>query len=491
MDNHFVPNLTLGLPVVEALLAVSADPARLPPDDRRPRPLGPGATPRPARQSVTFHVEAATRPAGPRPRAARRGARAGMALKPGTPCAPYEDLLPELDMVLVMTVEPGFGGQSFMDDQMPKVRAVREAVRRHGGDSGSRSTGASPPRRSSGAPRRAPTSSSPARRSTAPTTPAPRSTSCASWPPAPRTPEPPRPVVRVAVSRGPGVPPGCRSWHPDGHALRGRCNSEPAVTVRDPTAASGRLTRWNSGTDGESPDGRRRVGPTPLGPAGDRAGPRGDRPYGDLAEPTPRPPPGADPTVEHEGGEQGDDAAARSAEHAARSGRAVPARGARARRPRSRPRPQPAGRLRAARRRRRRRRSRLPRRRRDAARRGRGPGRRAGEARPCAARRPYVTLEPCAHTGPHRPVRAGAARGRGGPGRARASPTRTPSPRAAPLCCARPASRSTSGLLADEAEALNAGVDPGSPARAPVVTWKVAATPRRRGPPPPTAPAAG
>ena len=57
-----------------------------------------------------------------------------MALKPGTPFAPYEDLLPDLDMVLVMTVEPGFGGQSFMADQMPKVRQVREAVRRHGGE---------------------------------------------------------------------------------------------------------------------------------------------------------------------------------------------------------------------------------------------------------------------------------------------------------------------------------------------------------------------
>ena len=57
-----------------------------------------------------------------------------MALKPRTGFAPYEDLLPDLDMVLVMTVEPGFGGQSFMADQMPKVRQVREAVSRHGGE---------------------------------------------------------------------------------------------------------------------------------------------------------------------------------------------------------------------------------------------------------------------------------------------------------------------------------------------------------------------
>ena len=57
-----------------------------------------------------------------------------MAIKPGTDFAPYEELLPEIDMVLVMTVEPGFGGQSFMADQMPKVRQVREAARKHGGD---------------------------------------------------------------------------------------------------------------------------------------------------------------------------------------------------------------------------------------------------------------------------------------------------------------------------------------------------------------------
>ena len=85
-------------------------------------------------QSVTFHVEAARDPRTLARALRAAGARASMALKPATPFAPYEDLLPELDMVLVMTVEPGFGGQSFMADQMPKVRQVREAVRRHGGE---------------------------------------------------------------------------------------------------------------------------------------------------------------------------------------------------------------------------------------------------------------------------------------------------------------------------------------------------------------------
>ena len=99
------------------------------------------------------------------------GARAAMAVKPNTPFAPYADLLPELDMVLVMTVEPGFGGQSFMADQMPKVRAGARggaAARRRGVGAGRRRRSA--PRRSSSAPRRGPTSSSPGRPSTARTT---------------------------------------------------------------------------------------------------------------------------------------------------------------------------------------------------------------------------------------------------------------------------------------------------------------------------------
>ncbi|MFC6713979.1 ribulose-phosphate 3-epimerase [Branchiibius cervicis] len=133
MDNHFVPNLTLGAPVVEALAKVSPIPldAHLmieDPDRWAPQYAEVGA------RSVTFHIEAASDPVTLARTLRSEGARASMALKPGTPFAPYEDLLPELDMVLVMTVEPGFGGQSFMADQMPKVRQVREAVRRLGGE---------------------------------------------------------------------------------------------------------------------------------------------------------------------------------------------------------------------------------------------------------------------------------------------------------------------------------------------------------------------
>lgn len=133
MDAHFVPNLTLGLPVVEALLRVSPLPldAHLmveDPDRWAPQYAEAGC------QSVTFHVEAARDPREVARAVRAAGARAAMALRPGTEFGPYAELLPELDMVLVMTVEPGFGGQSFLADQLHKVRQVREAITRHGGE---------------------------------------------------------------------------------------------------------------------------------------------------------------------------------------------------------------------------------------------------------------------------------------------------------------------------------------------------------------------
>jgi ribulose-phosphate 3-epimerase len=133
MDGHFVPNLTLGLPVVEALARVSPVPldCHLMIDDPDRWAAGYAEA---GAASVTFHVEA-VRDAVATARSVRAaGARAAFALKPGTAFAPYADLLAEVDMVLVMTVEPGFGGQSFMEDQMAKVREVRQAVERRGGE---------------------------------------------------------------------------------------------------------------------------------------------------------------------------------------------------------------------------------------------------------------------------------------------------------------------------------------------------------------------
>jgi ribulose-phosphate 3-epimerase len=127
MDNHFVPNLTIGLPVVERIQEIS----RLPldahlmiadPDRWAPAYADAGL------DSVTFHVEAASAPVRLARELRKRGAKAGMALKPGTAVEPYLDLLPEMDMLLIMTVEPGFGGQAFLDVTLPKIRRAASAI---------------------------------------------------------------------------------------------------------------------------------------------------------------------------------------------------------------------------------------------------------------------------------------------------------------------------------------------------------------------------
>jgi ribulose-phosphate 3-epimerase len=82
--------------------------------------------------SVTFHAEAATAPVKLAREIKAAGARASMALRPATPVELYEDLLPELDMLLVMTVEPGFGGQAFLDIMLPKIRRARQLMDKHG-----------------------------------------------------------------------------------------------------------------------------------------------------------------------------------------------------------------------------------------------------------------------------------------------------------------------------------------------------------------------
>ena len=127
MDNHFVPNLTLGLPVVEALIARSSIPVDCHLMIEEPDRWAPGYAELGA-FSVTFHAEAAGDPVALARRLRAIGARAGIALKPGTDAAPYIDLLPEFDQVLVMTVEPGFGGQSFIAETMPKLARIADAV---------------------------------------------------------------------------------------------------------------------------------------------------------------------------------------------------------------------------------------------------------------------------------------------------------------------------------------------------------------------------
>ncbi len=127
MDNHFVPNLTFGLPVVESLLRHTDTPAdcHLMIDD--PGRWAPGYAEAGA-GSVTFHVEATRSPVRVAKDIRAAGARVGVALKPGTSLDAIADVIRHVDMVLVMTVEPGFGGQSFMEDMLPKVRQARRLV---------------------------------------------------------------------------------------------------------------------------------------------------------------------------------------------------------------------------------------------------------------------------------------------------------------------------------------------------------------------------
>lgn len=133
MDNHFVPNLTFGPQMVGRIQAVSPIPldVHLMIDD--PDRWAPGYAELGA-FSVTFHAEAAADAVGLARTLRQIGARAGIALKPGTAVEPYLDLLAEFDQVLVMTVEPGFGGQSFMPETMPKLGLLRDAVSRTGLD---------------------------------------------------------------------------------------------------------------------------------------------------------------------------------------------------------------------------------------------------------------------------------------------------------------------------------------------------------------------
>ena len=127
MDNHFVPNLTLGLPVVEAIRRATDLPLDLHLMIEDADRWAPGYAEAGA-ESVTFHAEASAAPVRLARELRAAGAKAGMALRPTTAVEPYLDMLPELDMLLLMTVEPGFGGQAFLDVVLPKIRRARRAL---------------------------------------------------------------------------------------------------------------------------------------------------------------------------------------------------------------------------------------------------------------------------------------------------------------------------------------------------------------------------
>ncbi|MDR1711959.1 MAG: ribulose-phosphate 3-epimerase [Propionibacteriaceae bacterium] len=131
MDNHFVPNMTFGLNTVESLRKHTALPMDVhlmidAADRWAPAYAEAGC------ESVTFHVEACEDPIRLARQLRALGAKAAMALKPGTSIEPYAGMLRELDMVLIMTVEPGFGGQRFLDEMLPKIARTRQLAAQAG-----------------------------------------------------------------------------------------------------------------------------------------------------------------------------------------------------------------------------------------------------------------------------------------------------------------------------------------------------------------------
>ncbi|WP_193786711.1 ribulose-phosphate 3-epimerase [Bifidobacterium actinocoloniiforme] len=127
MDHHFVPNLTLGEPIVERICQVSDLPVDVhlmieDPDRWAPEFAKLGAA------SVTFHMGATHAPVRLARQLREMGVKACFAVRPAEPVEPLFDILDEFDMILVMTVEPGFGGQKFLSNQMGKVRRLRDRI---------------------------------------------------------------------------------------------------------------------------------------------------------------------------------------------------------------------------------------------------------------------------------------------------------------------------------------------------------------------------
>ena len=133
MDGHFVPNLVMGAPFVSSLrpttdLMFDIHLMIEDPDRWAPQYVAAGA------QSVTFHLEAATAPIKLARELRSMGARASVALRPATPVEQLADILTEFDQILLMTVEPGFGGQNFLDPVLAKIRKARKLIDAAGTD---------------------------------------------------------------------------------------------------------------------------------------------------------------------------------------------------------------------------------------------------------------------------------------------------------------------------------------------------------------------
>jgi ribulose-phosphate 3-epimerase len=129
MDGHFVPNLTIGLPVVERIAAVSAVPLDVHLMIESPEKWADRYAS--VAQSVTFHFEATDDPRLVIDAIRSTGSQVAMAIKPATPFEAIKNLVSKLDMLLVMTVEPGFGGQSLIEATVPKVSEAKAYFAQH------------------------------------------------------------------------------------------------------------------------------------------------------------------------------------------------------------------------------------------------------------------------------------------------------------------------------------------------------------------------
>ncbi|MBQ2876647.1 MAG: ribulose-phosphate 3-epimerase [Clostridia bacterium] len=133
MDGVFVANMSFGMPVIECLrnksnIIFDVHLMIVHPEKYAKRFIDAGA------DIVTFHIEACDDPRSLLREIRAAGAKAAISVKPATPASAVFDLLDELDMVLVMTVEPGYGGQKFMADMLPKIKELRAEIERRGLD---------------------------------------------------------------------------------------------------------------------------------------------------------------------------------------------------------------------------------------------------------------------------------------------------------------------------------------------------------------------
>lgn len=127
MDGRFVPNITIGIPVVKSLKKVSSLPLDVHLMIEEPERYVADFV-KAGSDYLTIHVESTKDPAAVLMQIASLGAKAGITLRPGTPVEKVLPLLPLCSLVLVMTVEPGFGGQSFMADQIAKISVLRAEI---------------------------------------------------------------------------------------------------------------------------------------------------------------------------------------------------------------------------------------------------------------------------------------------------------------------------------------------------------------------------